>query len=109
MYYGLGVSLQSKTLHRDIFLSREPYMTAQGRQGDSLGGTDVRTPLSCQLVNTSTFLNWVCTPFLHKFIDLLSSENCQKQSVNKEYLSQIHFYSIFSELPALSNTVLIIT
>jgi len=30
-------------------------------------------------------------------------------SVNKEYLSQIQFYSIFSELPAVSNTVVIIT
>jgi len=30
-------------------------------------------------------------------------------SVNKEYLSQIQFYSIFSELPVLSNTVVIIT
>ena len=30
-------------------------------------------------------------------------------SVNKEYLSQIQLYSIFGELPVLSNTVLIIT
>ena len=30
-------------------------------------------------------------------------------SVNKEYLSQIQLYSIFRELPVLSNTVLIIT
>jgi len=30
-------------------------------------------------------------------------------SVNKEYLSQIQFYSMFSELPVLSNTVVIIT
>jgi len=29
-------------------------------------------------------------------------------SVNKEYLSQIQLYSIFGELPVLSNTVLII-
>jgi len=31
------------------------------------------------------------------------------QSVNKEYLSQIQFYSIFSELPVTSNMVVIIT
>jgi len=30
-------------------------------------------------------------------------------SVNKEYLSQIQFYSIFSELPVTSNTVVMIT
>jgi len=30
-------------------------------------------------------------------------------SVNKEYLSKIHLYSILGELPVLSNTVLIIT
>ena len=30
-------------------------------------------------------------------------------SVNKEYLSQIQLYSMFVELPVLSNTVLIIT
>ena len=30
-------------------------------------------------------------------------------SLNKEYLSQIQLYSIFGELPVLSNTVLIIT
>ena len=30
-------------------------------------------------------------------------------SVNKEYLSQIQLYSIFSKLPVMSNTVLIIT
>jgi len=30
-------------------------------------------------------------------------------SVNKEYLSQIQFYSIFSKLPVISNTVIIIT
>jgi len=29
--------------------------------------------------------------------------------VNKEYLSQIQFYLIFSELPVTSNTVVIIT
>jgi len=29
--------------------------------------------------------------------------------VNKEYLSQIQFYSIFSELPVTSNTVVIVT
>ena len=33
----------------------------------------------------------------------------QGPSVNKENLSQIQFYSIFSELPVLSNTVVIIT
>jgi len=32
----------------------------------------------------------------------------QGPSVNKEYLSQIQLYSIFGELPVLSNTVLII-
>jgi len=32
-----------------------------------------------------------------------------RPSVNKEYLSQIQFYSIFSELPVVSNTVVIIT
>jgi len=30
-------------------------------------------------------------------------------SVNKEYLFHIQFYSIFSELPVLSNTVVILT
>jgi len=30
-------------------------------------------------------------------------------SINKEYLSQIQLYSMFGELPVLSNTVLIIT
>ena len=33
----------------------------------------------------------------------------QGQSVNKEYLSQIQLYSIFCNLPVMSNTVLIIT
>ena len=33
----------------------------------------------------------------------------QGPSVNKEYLSQIQLYSMFGELPVLSNTVLIIT
>ena len=33
----------------------------------------------------------------------------QGPSVNKEYLSQIQLYSMFGELPLLSNTVLIIT
>ena len=35
--------------------------------------------------------------------------NRARQSVNKEYLSQIQLYSIFSKLPVMSNTVLIIT
>jgi len=30
-------------------------------------------------------------------------------SVNKEYLSKIQFYSMFSKLPVISNTVVIIT
>ena len=37
------------------------------------------------------------------------SRHAAGQSVNKEYLSQTQFYSIFSELPVLSNTVVIIT
>ena len=34
--------------------------------------------------------------------------NNKGTSVNKEYLSQLQLYSIFGELPVLSNTVLII-
>jgi len=30
-------------------------------------------------------------------------------TLNKEYLSQVQLYSIFGELPVLSNTVLIVT
>ena len=39
----------------------------------------------------------------------LTTVNKQGPSVNKEYLSQIQLYSMFGELPVLSNTVLIIT
>jgi len=41
--------------------------------------------------------------------DLGSVFNVVVRGVNKEYLSQIQLYSIFGELPVLSNTVLIIT
>jgi len=40
---------------------------------------------------------------LHRFIVGLGP------SVNKEYLSRIQFYSIFCELPVMSNTIVIIT
>jgi len=38
-----------------------------------------------------------------------AQEVSQGASVNKEYLSQIQLYSMFGELPVISNTVLIIT
>ena len=47
--------------------------------------------------------------FVHRSVHWTGSVAICGSSVNKEYLSQIQFYSMFSELPVLSNTVVIIT
>jgi len=46
---------------------------------------------------------------MHFQMSIIVSNWLQGPSVNEEYLSQIQFYSIFSELPVLSNMVVIIT
>ena len=51
--------------------------------------------------------NLIIMPSVRVHVWTDNNKDCP--SVNKEYLSQIQLYSIFSELPVLSNTVLIIT
>ena len=51
--------------------------------------------------------DWDAVPSVRILVDLFRL--LQGPSVNKEYLSQIQLYSIFGELPVLSNTVVIIT
>ena len=47
--------------------------------------------------------------YIRRIITDKTTMNIEGPSVNKEYLSQIQFYSIFSKLPAISNTVVMIT
>jgi len=72
--------------------------------------------VTMQLADTHTSLSDTPSKKLSLLRDVLKlahvskiTLSCIGPSVNKEYLSQIQFYSICSELPVTSNTIVIIT